>query len=225
MGKVDFKESEKDKILYFTVEGKLYQTNEQYITGANIKQLVGIPSESELYLYIKEPYNDELINNEDTVDLALPEIEGFYTKRPLHFTVNGKHFSTRKQFITGAEIREIAGLSEEKDLYLDLPLGWQDNFIENDEKVNLARPGIEKFITLDDKTIIIINGTQYEYNSKTITFEQVVTFAKVPQGNTSGYLVKYNHGPKENLKGSMSPGTTVYVQNKMIFNVASTHQS
>jgi len=213
------------KVLHFMVEGNLFETGQQFITGAQVKELAGIPLDNNLYLYIREPYNDEIIENNQKIDLSLPGIEGFFTKKPLLFTVDSRHFSTRKQFITGADIREMAKLPDDKELYLDVPEGWQDTLIDEDQKIDLARPGIEKFITLDSKVIVYVNSTPYEYNEHKITFDQVVEFAKMAKSSTTGFIVKYSHGPIENPKGIMSPETVVIVRNKMIFNVASTHRS
>ena len=74
--------------LKFVVEGKEYQTCNQYITGAELKQIAGIPSDTELFLSISKPYEDELIENEKTVNLARPETEYFFVKKKLHFTIN-----------------------------------------------------------------------------------------------------------------------------------------
>ena len=55
--------------------------------------------------------------------------------------------------------------------------------------------------------------------------EKIVELAHVPAQATAGYIVKYSNGPHQNPSGLMSPGTEVYVCNKMDFNVRSTHQS
>lgn len=75
-------EASSEKIpLKFVVEGKEYQTCNQYITGAELKQIAGIPLDTELFLSISKPYEDELIENEKTVNLARPETEYFFVKR------------------------------------------------------------------------------------------------------------------------------------------------
>ena len=156
--------------LHFVVEGRLFKSSKQYITGAEVKELAGIPLDAELYLYIRDPYNDELIGNDQKVDLALPGIEGFYTKKPLHLTVDGKLYLWRKQYITGADIRKLAGIPDDKDLYLDVPGNWEDNLINDNEKVDLARPGIEKFETRDSNVTIWVNSHPHVYNKETISY-------------------------------------------------------
>ena len=133
--------------LKFVVEGKEYQTCNQYITGAELKQIAGIPSDTELFLSISKPYEDELIENEKTVNLARPETEYFFVKKKLHFTINDTPYTWYKQYIRGIQIRQLGNIPAEDEIYLDLPEGWKDDFITDDEIVDLARPGVEKFIS------------------------------------------------------------------------------
>ena len=135
-------DTQKEKIpLKFVIEGKEYETCEQYLTGAELKQLAGIPLETELFLSISKPYNDELIENDTRVNLARPETEYFFVKKKLHFTINGVPFVWYKQYIRGVQIRELGKISSDDELYLDILDGWNDDFIEDDEIVDLARPG------------------------------------------------------------------------------------
>lgn len=211
--------------LHFVVEGRLFKSSKQYITGAEVKELAGIPLDAELYLYIREPYNDELIGNDQKVDLALPGIEGFYTKKPLHLKVDGKLYLWRKQYITGADIRKLAGIPDDKDLYLDVPGNWEDNLINDNEKVDLARPGIEKFETRDSNVTIWVNSHPHVYNKETISYEEVVALAYGSYDSSKGYTVDYDRGPVQNPGGLMSKGDVLYVKHKMEFHVTNPHLS
>lgn len=215
----------KENNLHFIVEGRLFKSSKQYITGAEVKELAGIPLDAELYLYIREPYNDELIGNDQKVDLALPGIEGFYTKKPLHIKVDGKLYLWRKQYITGAELRKLASVPEEMDIYLDVPGNWEDNLINDNERIDLARPGIERFETRDSQVTIWVNTHPHLYNKKQISFEQVVELAYGNYNPSNGFVVSYTRGPIENPRGRMSKGDVVYVQHKMDFHVTDPHLS
>ena len=220
--------AQKPKVpLKFVIEGKEYETFDQYKTGADLKQLAGIPLETELFLSISKPYNDELIENEARVNLARPETEYFFVKKKLHFTVNGIHYTWYKQFICGTEIRELGNIPREDDLYLNLPDGWEDDVIEDDEIVDLARPGVEHFISNPkiQGVEIIVNQSRKKYDKPEIDFEEVVRLANGSYDPDRGYTVKYSDGPKENPKGLMSKGSKVFVKHNMNFNVRSTHQS
>ncbi len=220
--------AQKDKVpLKFVIEGKEYETCEQYMTGAELKQLAGIPLETELFLSISKPYNDELIENDTRVNLARPETEYFFVKKKLHFTINGVQYTWYKQFIRGTQIRELGNITREDELYLDLPDGWKDDFIEDDEIVDLARPGVEHFVIRPKihGVEIIVNQSKKKYDKTKISFDEVVRLAMGSYDPNRGYTVKYSEGPKENPKGLMSKGTEVYVKHNMKFDVASTHQS
>ena len=112
-------EASSEKIpLKFVVEGKEYQTCNQYITGAELKQIAGIPLDTELFLSISKPYEDELIENEKTVNLARPETEYFFVKKKLHFTINGTLYTWYKQYIRGIQIRQLGNIPAEDEIYL-----------------------------------------------------------------------------------------------------------
>lgn len=200
--------------LKFVIEGKEFETFDQYKTGAELKQLVGIPLDTELFLSISRPYNDELIENEVRVNLARPETEYFFVKKKLHFTINGVHYTWYKQFIRGIQIRELGNIPREDELYLDLPDGWKDDFIEDDEIVDLARPGVEHFISRAkiQGVEIIVNQSRKKYDKPQISFEEVVRLANGSYDPNRGYTVKYSDGPKENPKGLMSKGTGSFCQ-------------
>ena len=223
-------DTQKEKIpLKFVIEGKEYETCEQYLTGAELKQLAGIPLETELFLSISKPYNDELIENDTRVNLARPETEYFFVKKKLHFTINGVPFVWYKQYIRGVQIRELGKISSDDELYLDILDGWNDDFIEDDEIVDLARPGAEHFISKPKQKEfkIIVNAREKAWPQTTISFEQVIVlaFGSYDNNPNKGYTVTYSKGPKSNREGSMVKGTVVDVKNNMIFDVTATDKS
>jgi hypothetical protein len=220
--------AESKKPLKFVVEGKEYETFDQYITGAELKQLAGIPEDVELHLSIRKPYHDELIENTMRVNLARPETEYFFVKRKLSFTIAGQPYVWYKQFISGKQLREIGNISPEDEIYLDLPNGWQDDFIDDDEIVDLARPGTEHFLVrrVPQQCVIYVNGREKVWNKRTITYEEVLklAFPNISTG-TVAYTVEYSGGPHQNPKGSMSKGDMVFVKNRMNFNADGTGRS
>ena len=212
----------------FIIEGREYETCNQYMTGSELKQLARIPLDTELFLSISKPYEDELIENDKRVNLARPETEYFFVKRKLHFTINEIPFTWYKQYIRGVQIRELGNIPIGDELYLKLPGDWQDDFIEDDEIVDLARPGTEHFVSKPKPVdfIIIVNGREKEWKKQQISFEEVVSLA-FPNVNyeSSAYTVMYSAGAKQNSKGSMVKGDTVFVINRMNFNVTATNRS
>lgn len=215
--------------LKFMIDGKMYETFDQYKTGQQLKSLAGIPLETELYLLIDEPYEDELIENDTSVNLARPEVERFVVKKKLRFYINGEEFVWYKQFIKGAEIRELGQISNELDIYLDIEDGWEDDLIRNNEEVDLARPGKECFVSRErqKELNLIVNAREKSWTMDNISFEQLIglAFGAYDSNPSRGYTASYCDGPKENREGIMVKGSAVFVKNKMKFDVTATDKS
>jgi Multiubiquitin len=150
-------------------------------------------------------------------------------KEALQFTINSKCYEWHQQYITGAEIRKLAKISKEDDIFLSIKKPWEDELILDETKVNLARPEIEHFFSKEKeiKICIIINGREKFWTKKKISFEEVVELGLGSYNNNPNtvYTVIYDRGPKENTEGSMVRGDQVIVKNKMIFNVSATDKS
>jgi hypothetical protein len=150
-------------------------------------------------------------------------------KEILDLTINGKKYQWTQQYITGAEIRKLGNISEDAEIFLAIKKPWEDEPIQDDKQVNLARPEIEQFYSKekDFKVTLIINGRQKPWNEKTITFEQavVLAFGSYDPNPDKVYTVTYDKGPQENREGSMVKGEKVFVKDKMIFNVTATDKS
>jgi len=215
--------------LKFVIEGKEYETYDQYKTGAELKQLGGIPLATELYLSISKPYKDELIENDKEVDLARPETEYFFVKKKLYFTINKAAFTWYKQYIRGVQIRELGKIDADELIYLAIERPFEDELIGDDDKVDLARPGKEHFFSKEQPCdfTIIVNATPKAWKEKTISFEQVVVlaFGVINNRPETGYTVTYSRGVEPKPEGTMVKGSIVKVKNKMIFDVTATDKS
>lgn len=215
--------------LELIIEGKKFEWFEQFITGKQLKELRGLPIDCELFLDIVEPWKDDAILNDEIVDLARPGIEQFYIKQKLKYSIDGKNFETDKQYIKGSQIRRQGNIAADFQIYLDNKQPWEDDLIEDDEIVDLARPGKEKFYSKKEITefIIIVNGREKQWNQKTISFKQVVElqFGNYQENPNTVYTVTYAKGPHQNPEGSMVKGDKVFVTNKMVFNVTATNKS
>lgn len=215
--------------LKFVIEGKEYETFDQFKTGVELKQLAGIPLDTELFLSIRKPYHDELIENEKQVNLARPETEYFFVKKKLHFFINDKPFTWYKQYIRGLQIRDLGNIPTEDDIFLDIKEGWQDDQILDNEVVDLARPGKERFISKPRPTdvTIIVNTRPKVWKETNISFEQLVAlaFGSYDNNPNKGYTITYSRGWEPKPEGTMVKGSVVRVKNKMIFDVTATDKS
>lgn len=219
----------KKPFLILIIEGKEFKWFEQYITGKQLKELRGLPLDCELFLDIVEPWKDDAILNDEVVDLARSGIEQFYIKQKLKYSIDGLNFETDKQFIKGSQIRSQGNIPTNYEIYLNNKQPWEDDLIKNDEIVDLARPGKEKFYSKEKcfSVEIIVNLDPKPWNEEKITFEQVISLAYGNYDNNprKGYTVTYDRGPIQNLEGSMVAKESVFVKHKMIFNVKQTHTS
>lgn len=213
-------------MLKYTFEGVEYTTPNQYITGQELKDLVGVPHTTELYLAIKRPYQDELVENQTKVNLARPGIEQFFVKKKLHFFINGKEFVSYKQFISGHEIKQKGNLPYDTIIFIDVNDDWEDSSIADDEFVDLARPGKEKFYSID-KFEIIVNAELKDWSKNSISFEEVLEVAGLFKGYipSTAYTVAYENGHYSKPEGVLVQGKKVRVINKMKFYATATDKS
>ncbi len=131
--------------LTVVIEGKEFEWSQQYISGEELRQLANLPKDVELYLSIADPWDDEAVGTKDSVDLAREGIESFYLRKQLTFTVDDKKYEWKKQFITGNELRKLASVPADEDIYLLLQHPYEDELVENNKHIDLARPGMEHF--------------------------------------------------------------------------------
>jgi len=217
------------QVVDLIIEGSPYKWHEQHITGEQVKKLAHLDKNANLYLSIPEPWDDEAIGDQDIVDLARPEIELFYVKRPLPYTINGTYYESDRQFIRGHQIRKQANIPKNQQIYLVHKGPWEDELVLDNDLIDLARPGTEHFVSRPEhvKVIIIVNGREKEWEARDISFENLVMIAYPDYNPTAGkvYTVVFKKGPVQNPDGSMVSGQTVRVKNKMVFNVTETTRS
>lgn len=212
--------------LRFFIEGKQFESFEQYKTGKEIKEIGGLPNDAELYLLIADPWKDEPVNDEDKIDLARPGIEQFFVKKKLIYMINGIEFSSNKQFIKGSYIRHQGNIPADEEIYLEVPKDWEDELIDDHEWVDLARPGKERFVSRKFEVCIIVNLKEKKWFAKKISYVEVVKLVYPDYDpDKKSYTVKYTNGPKQNPEGSMSDGDIIYVKSKMKFHVSATNKS
>lgn len=109
---MDSQNKEKGKeVLPLTINGKKYEWQQEYITGAEIKKLGNINAEDEIILAIKKPWEDEPIPDDKQVNLARPEIEHFYSKDKdynITLIVNGRPKNWTEKIITFEQVVILA---------------------------------------------------------------------------------------------------------------------
>lgn len=151
------------------------------------------------------------------------------TNKIYHLKIDGNNFEWHQSEITGAEIRQLGNIHVDFEIFLKMNGHQDDRLIGNDEAVDLSLPGIEKFYSKNPahNYKIIVNGREKTWGNKTITYAEVVklAFEMYVENPDIVYTVDYVDGPHQNPTGSMVKGSSVYVKNKMIFNVTATNRS
>lgn len=143
------------------------------------------------------------------------------------FSVDGTQCCTEHQFLTGLDIKHLAHVPDEFDLYLVVP-GYRDELIEDGKVVNFARPGVERFEARKKREgqLLIINTRPVPYDGHEISYEDVVKLAGYdPNKPNRGYTITYEKGLMQNPQGGLAKGQRVIVKHLMQFNVNATDKS
>jgi len=214
--------------LQFIIDGKHFETADVYKTGSDLKTLAGLPLDTNLYLSLKRPYEDELIGNDQPLDLSRPEIEYFYTAKVFKFFINGKPFEWYKQFISAEELRKLGTIDPEHEVYTES--GPYATFpLSNKDRINLVEPSRDRFVSKkrESELNIIVNGRIKPWRNDIISFDQVVilAFGMVDQSLTRAYTATYSRGTEPKPEGIIVKGNEIRVKDKMIFNVTATDKS
>jgi hypothetical protein len=173
------------------------------------------------------PWKDTAISDEEKVDLARLGIEGFYIKKNLKFIIDCTEYEWDKQYITGSEIRQLGNIPQDAQVFLSILGPYDDELINDGDRVDLARPGIERFYFKAKELIvsIFVNGKVIPFTKPKISYEDVLTLARIPINDSTVCTVTYAKGPSQNPSGEMSKGDIVFVKNKMVFNATPTNRS
>ena len=115
------------------------------------------------------------------------------TNKTLFFVINGKKHETHHQYITGAEIRQLGNIPSDHELFLDIIRPWEDEKIENETKVDLARPGLEQFFSKPKHehrfVKIFINDIEKEITRGNHSVSEIKTLGAVPANHELDELI------------------------------------
>jgi hypothetical protein len=200
-------------------------------TGAQILESAGITSPAEYVAYrILQNGLLEELRPDETTDLRDSRTERFIvfrTDRSFRFLLNDRSFDWGALHITGLTLKKLAGVDlATMDVWLDIP-GAANRRIGDQEFVDLAAPGVERFFTRVREYHIFVNTRPQQVATPTLNFWEVVKLA-FPQADpnaTTYFTVTYKRGPKSNPEGSMVAAETVHLKDGMLFNVTATDKS
>jgi hypothetical protein len=146
-----------------------------------------------------------------------------------NFVVDGLNMTWPQKAITGKTVKKLINKDDDTVELLLEREDYPDKVIADDEEVNIAGKGVEKFKTRPAKitVTIIVEGTPHVWHRPKISYDQVVilevpTYAQHPEIT---YSVTYSNGPNDQPTGVLVKGESVRVKDRMIFNVSETGQS
>ncbi|TJW49429.1 MAG: hypothetical protein E5X65_33710 [Mesorhizobium sp.] len=150
----------------------------------------------------------------------------FLTDRDFKLTLNDDELRWGKPVISGAVLYGLAKPGHGDGVFLEVP-GGEDRLIELGELIDLAEPGIERFITARLTFEIIVNSRPRRVNARTVTFEQIVQLAFPGQHEPNVvFSMTYRHAASIPHAGELGAGGSVDVKKKgTVFNVTRTVQS
>lgn len=153
----------------------------------------------------------------------------FLTDRDFKFTLNDDELRWGKPVISGAVLYGLAKPGEGEAVLLEVR-GGEDRLIEHGDLIDLAEPGIERFITARKPPTtfeIIVNSRPRTVDARTVTFEQIVQLAFPGQHDPSVvFSMTYRHAASTPHAGELGAGGSVDVKKKgTVFNVTRTVQS
>lgn len=200
-------------------------------TGAQILEVAGITNLVDYVAYriLQGGLLEELRPDEPT-DLRDSGVERFIvfrTDRSFRFLLNGRSFDWGAPHITGLTLKKLAGVDlASMAVWLEIP-GSAERPIGDQEFVNLAEPGVERFLTRAREYRIFVNTRPKEVFTPTLDFWEVVklAFPQAVPNATTYYTITYKRGPKTNPEGSLVAGETVHIKDGMLFNVTATDKS
>ncbi|MDB5524718.1 MAG: hypothetical protein JWM58_2481 [Rhizobium sp.] len=91
---------------------------------------------------------------DETFDLRTKGVETFAyfeTDCSFNFTIENRQMSWGKNLISGKTLRNLAGVDTRYSIYLEVR-GGHDRLIADNDLVDLAGKGIERFITVISET-------------------------------------------------------------------------
>jgi Multiubiquitin len=182
-------DSHKGARFSITINGTLFVAHDALVKGRDLLELAGLnPADEHLLFYRQADGLVEDINLAEEVDLSAPGREFFFAYRGdsmFFLVVDGRRFPWGRNAITGAELRILAEIPDDKDVYFD-PKHGKDDLVEEDEKISLRGKDVEHFFTEDRPAgpvlvIVELNGESREILSGDYTTEALKQALGVPE--------------------------------------------
>lgn len=176
------------------IDGNAFTFNDPIVTGAQVLQKAKLFPTDE-YLLFQELDDGQLeeIRPDESVDLRNPGREQFITfksDRSFRFVLDGRKFEWGLPFITGVQLKRLAGVDPNSyGVWLSQRVG-DDKLIGNKEKVDLQGDGTERFFTGIDTTTEGAGAAVLPPEDRTYLLEQGIAFEEVADGVGKAVVLK-----------------------------------
>lgn len=204
---------------------------EPVLTGAQLLTVAGVVQPGECLLYQVLPSGViEEIRPERSVDLRSAGAEKFIvfrSDRSFRFFLNERSFDWGATHISGGTLKHLAEVpANNHDVWLNVP-DAPPKLVENAQFVDLASPGVERFVTTAIAIKIFVNTRQKEVDHRRVAYWEIAKLA-FPEAQPSEnviYTIDYAFGPPQNPEGPLAEGQHVFVKEGMKFYVTPTDKS
>ncbi|MDR3488658.1 MAG: multiubiquitin domain-containing protein [Bradyrhizobium sp.] len=124
----------------------------------------------------------------------------------------------------GAKLYEIGNVGPHQELFREVDGNQDDVLVPREAEIQLVED--EHFYSQKDVEIVV-NAEPKLVPGPRASFDQVLrlAFPNPLQGPNILTTITYRKGPAANEKGSLLPGQTVKIKNRMIFDVTQTDKS
>lgn len=218
-----------DQRFAFSVNDEVHHSADPIIDGRTALRIAGCtPASHHILIELKQP-GSRSVGLDEPIDLrssGREKFRAFASDRTFSFTVDEIGYEWGARTISETDLRDIVGAHDTKDFVLERQ-GEPDQPINEGDLVDLGARGAEQIRTVRALTTIIVNAQKKEVEGRRISFAQLVklAFETPPSGENILITIDYGNGPPANPKGSLKPGETVKIKNKMVFDVTATDRS
>jgi hypothetical protein len=199
-------------------------------TGQQILETAGKTPVIEyvLYRFLTDGLLEE-VELEEHTDLRSHGVEkflAFRTSAIYRFELNGHGFEWGATHISGRTLKKLAEVDVAKHDLFEVRSS-EEHLVEDKTLIDLAKPGLERFITRPIDITIFVNTRPKQVHQRRIGYWEVVRLA-FPEAKPDPkvlYTVTYSHGPHQNPEGNLQNTQLVWIKERMQFNVTQTDQS
>jgi hypothetical protein len=167
---------------FYTIDGKRFETTDEVQDARQLLQKAGrTPADDYVLIELLRP-GAHIIGLDDEVDLdnvKEREFRSFLTDRTFNFTVDEIGYAWGSGAIAEAELRDVAGVSADKVLFLDRR-DQEDLMLDDGSSLDLAAAGTEHLRTAKRLITVFYKDKPFELKPGKYTGAQLAAIFAVP---------------------------------------------